>query len=201
MVCHRRGLQIRPQERVERQELVLVGVLALQQQLPGAARREGDAGGGQSAAEASGRSAGLRQQRAVLLRRHELAAHPHLRDLLPAARGAHLHDLEQVGHDPLRTARARLCGGQLLGPGSAAAAAADGAVQAGVALPDRDEELPLREKSAPLGLVWTQSKAWGQESRAEETVLALGKVAASGRKGGSVGDMHITVLGSCFNVR
>lgn len=144
MVCYRRGLQISPQKRVERQELILVGVFALQQQFHGAARRQGDVGGGEPAAEEAGRAPGLRQQFTVFLRRHELAAHPHVRNLLPAARRAHFHDMEQVGHDPLRTPCARFCGGQLLGPPGATAATADGAVQAGVALLDRDEELPLR---------------------------------------------------------
>lgn len=63
---------------MERQELVLVGVLALQQQLFGATRRQRNAGGGEPAAEAPGRPAGLRQQLALLSRRHELAAHPHV---------------------------------------------------------------------------------------------------------------------------
>lgn len=52
---------------MERQELILMGVLTLQQQLYGAPRRKGDAGGGKPAAEAAGRPAGLRQQLTVLL--------------------------------------------------------------------------------------------------------------------------------------
>lgn len=132
---------------MERQELVLVGVLALQQQLSGATRWQRDAGGGQPAAEAAGRPAGLRQQLPLLSRRHELPAHPHLRNLLPPARRPHLHDLEQVHHDPFGAARARLCGWGALGfsGAAAAAAAADGSVPTGVALFDGDEDLPLRE--------------------------------------------------------
>lgn len=66
-VRNRRGLQVCPQERVEWQELILMGVLTLQQQLCGAPQRQGDAGGGQPPAEKAGRPAGLRQQLAVLL--------------------------------------------------------------------------------------------------------------------------------------
>ncbi|CAL8264276.1 unnamed protein product, partial [Lota lota] len=135
LVCRRRGLQVGAQERVERQELLVVGAVALQQQLCRAAQRQGDAGGGQPAAAAARRAAGLRQQRAGLLRRHELPAPAHLRHLLPAARGAHLHHLEQVGDDPVGAARARLS--------PAAAAPADGALSAGVAVRHRDESLPL----------------------------------------------------------
>lgn len=125
---------------MERQELVLVGLLALQQQLPGAAQRQGAAGGGLPAAAAAGRAAGLRQQRAVLLGRHERAAPAHLPRLLPAARGAHLHDLEQIAHAAVGPAGARLCGL----PG-----AAGGPVSpAGVALRlVHHEGLPLREES------------------------------------------------------
>lgn len=129
---------------MERQELVLVGVLALQQQLSGATRRQRDAGGGEPAAEAAGRPAGLRQQLPLLSRRHELPAHPHLRNLFPPARRTHLHDLEQVHYDPFGAARARLCGRGALGFSGAAAAAADGSVPTGVALFDGDEDLPLR---------------------------------------------------------
>lgn len=132
---------------MERQELVLMGVLTLQQQLYGAPRRQGDAGGGEPAAEATGRPAGLRQQFAVLLRRHELPAHSHLWNLLPPARRPHVHDLEQVGHDTLRAARPRLCRRRGLGS-PRAAAAADGPVPTRVAVLDRDEDLPLRKGPA-----------------------------------------------------
>lgn len=130
---------------MERQELVLVGVLALQQQLSGATRRKRDASGGEPAAEAAGRPAGLRQQLPLLPRRHELPAHPHVRNLLPPSRRAHVHDLEQVHHDPFGAARAWLCGRGAHGFSGAAAAAADGLVPTRVAVFDGDEDLPLRE--------------------------------------------------------
>lgn len=131
---------------MERQELVLVGVLALQQQLSGATRRQRDAGGGEPSAEASGRPTGLRQQLPLLPRRHELPAHPHVRDLLPPARRTHVHDLEQVHHDPFGAPRARLCGRGALG--FSGAAAADGFVPTRVAVFDGDEDLPLRKAPA-----------------------------------------------------
>lgn len=131
---------------MERQELLLVGVLTLQQQLFGATRRQRDAGGGEPAAEAPGRAAGLWQQLPLLSRCHELAAHPHIWNLLSPARRTHLHDLEQVHHDPFGAPGARLCGrGVLRFPGAAAAAAADGSVPTGVTLFDGDEDLPLRK--------------------------------------------------------
>ncbi|TNM99221.1 hypothetical protein fugu_013785 [Takifugu bimaculatus] len=145
VVRRRRGLQISPQKRMERQELVLVGVLALQQQLSGATRWQRDAGGGEPAAEAAGRPAGLRQQLPLLSRRHELPAHPHLRNLLPPARRTHLHDLEQVHHDPFGAARARLCGRGALGFSGAAAAAADGLCRQESPYLTGMKTLPLRE--------------------------------------------------------
>lgn len=131
---------------MEWQELVLVGVLALQQQLFGATRRQRNAGGGEPAAEAPGRPAGLRQQLPLLSRCHELAAHPHVWNLLPAARRTHVHDLEQVYHDPFGAASARLCRWGALG--FSGAAAADGSVPTRVALFDGDEDLPLRKGPA-----------------------------------------------------
>lgn len=143
-VCHRRGLQISPKKRMERQELILMGVLTLQQQLYGAPWRQGDAGGGKPAAEAVGCPAGLWQQFTVLLWCHELPAHSHLWSLLPSACCTHFHDLEQVGHDPLRATCSwfcRCCGLR----SSRAATAADGPLPTRVTVLDRNEDLPLRK--------------------------------------------------------
>lgn len=129
---------------MERQELILMGVLTLQQQLYGAPRRQGDAGGGEPAAEAAGRPARLWQQFTVLLWCHELPAHSHLWNLLPPACCTHFHDLEQVGHDPLRSTCPRLCRWCGLWS-SGAATAADGPLPTRVTVLDGDEDLPLRK--------------------------------------------------------
>lgn len=150
-VCHRRGLQISPEKRMEWQELILVGVLTLQQQLHGPPRREGDAGGGEPTAEAARCPAGLRQQFTVLLRCHEFPAHSHLRNLLPPARRTHFHDLEQVGHDTLRATRSWFCRWRGL-RSSRAATAADGPVPTRIAILDWDEGLPL---TGPATERWT----------------------------------------------
>uniref|UniRef100_A0A674HGW9 Midline 2 n=1 Tax=Taeniopygia guttata TaxID=59729 RepID=A0A674HGW9_TAEGU len=104
LVCHRRGLQVSPQKRVDREELLFLGLLPLQQQLRGAAQQQGDAGGGAPADEAPRCPPGLRQQRALLLRPGQLPAPPHLRSLLHPAGVSHLHHLEQIPDDPLGAA-------------------------------------------------------------------------------------------------
>lgn len=128
---------------MEREKLILMGSVALQQQLHGAPRWQGDAGGGEPAAEAARRPARLWQQLAVVLWRHELTAHSHLWNLLHSARCTYFYDLEQVGHDSLRAACPWLCGHLELR--SPRAAAADGPVSTGVAIFERDEDMPLRK--------------------------------------------------------
>nr|XP_021403476.1 probable E3 ubiquitin-protein ligase MID2 isoform X2 [Lonchura striata domestica] len=104
LVCHRRGVQVSPQKRVDWEELLFLGLLPLQQQLRGAAQQQGDAGGGAPADEAPRCPPGLRQQRSLLLRPGQLPPPPHLRSLLHPAGVSHLHHLEQIPDDPLGAA-------------------------------------------------------------------------------------------------
>ncbi len=146
------GLQVSTQKRMERQKLIVLGFLTLQQQLPGAAQQQGvDRGGIATAAQGRG-AAGLRQQHPVLLRRHELPAHIHFWRFLPASSGSHLHDLEQVVDDHVRAACAWLRGLQRAGRRPLP--------PAGFSVCVRSEELPLRhhrvfqEVPSPFFLSW-----------------------------------------------
>jgi len=90
---------------VDWEELLVLGLLPLQQQLCGEAQQQGDAGGGAPADEAPRRPPGLRQQRALLLRPGQLPPPPHVRSLLHPPGVSNLHHLEQILDDPLGSAR------------------------------------------------------------------------------------------------
>lgn len=179
---------------MERQELILMGPLTLQQQLHGAPRRQGDAGGGKPAAEAVGCPARLWQQFSVLLWCHELPAHSHLWNFLPPACCSHFHDLEQVGDDTLRSTGPRLCRRRSLWS-AGAAAAADGPVPTRVTILDGDEDLPLKKAqhwpsrvhSGPM----TERSYW--LSSALSSALREGPVTVLRISKESLGNMHTSL--------